>query len=194
MPQRGRRSGATLTALALLASLLVVACGGHNGLDEANRLNQGASEEIREIEKIVRENKGKESEVTRALNADDMGAARRLLDESVAAIDRGLERAESAADKFERASKLDVDPTIKEYLSLRAQSVAKAIEAFRELRRGIIVFREALGSSDKVATERAKGEIQQSSVKFDGLISESEKLQRRADEIARRNPDTIKPG
>ena len=105
-----------------------------------------------------------------------------------------MEKAQSAAGKFDKASRLDVDATIKEYLSFRAQSVNKAIEAFKELRRGIIAFRDATGSTDKAATEKARNEIQQSSVRFDKLINEAESLERRADEIARRNPDKIKPG
>ena len=196
MPDRRGRSGAVLTALMLLASLLPLSCnfGGNSGLDEANRLNQSASDDIRAIEKIVQENKGREAEVTRALNREDFDAARRMIDDSVKAIDSGLEKAQSAAGKFDKASKLDIDPTIKEYLSLRAQSVNKAIEAFKELRLGIIAFRESTGSKDKSVTEKAKNEIQQSSVKFDKLINESGRLERQADQIARRNPEKIKPG
>jgi hypothetical protein len=194
------RSGARLTALLLLASLTFASCqmlrklGGSSGMDEANQLNQSAGEDIKEIEKLVQENKDKESEISRALNVNNYDAAKRAMDDSVKAIDRGLEKGQNAADKLDKASKLDIDPKIKEYLSLRAQSVNKAIEAFRELRQGLIALRDSTGSMDKSATEKAKNEIQQSSTKFDELINESEKLERQADEIARRNPDKIKPG
>jgi hypothetical protein len=196
MPEWVGRSSAIVTALMLLASLLALSCnlGGNSDLDEANGLNKSASEDIREIEKIVQENKGRESEVTRAFNREDFDAARRMIDDSVKAIDSGLGKAQSAADKFDKASKLDIDPTIKEYLSLRAQSVNKAIEAFKELRLGIIAFRESIGSTDKAVTEKAKNEIQQSSVEFDKLINESGRLERQAEGIARRNPEKIKPG
>ena len=194
------KSGAALTLFLLLVSLTALSCealkrlGGDGALDEANQLNQSAGQDIREIEKIVQENKSKETEVSRALNSGQIDAAKRMMDDSVKAIDRGLERAESAAAKFDKASGLDVDPTIKQYLALRAQSVNRAIEAFRELRRGIIAFRDATGSTSRAATDKARNEIQQSSEKFARLISETEKLERQADEIARRNPDKIKPG
>ncbi len=199
LDSRGR-SRAVLTALVLLVSLMVVSCqalrklGGGGDIDEANGLNQSAGEDIREIERIVQANKNRETEVTRALNANDYATAKRIMDDSVKAIDQGLEKGQSAADKFDKASKLDVDATIKEYLSLRAQSVNKAIEAFKELRRGIITLRDATGSTDKATTEKAKNEIQQASGRFDKLINEAEKLERQADEIARRNPEKIKPG
>jgi Mg2+ and Co2+ transporter CorA len=200
MPESRGRARAALSILALLISLTASSCqllkklGGSGQLDEANQLNQSAGEDIREIERIVQENKSKETEVTRALNANDYATAKRLMDESVKAIDQGLEKGKSAADKFDKASKLDVDSTIKEYLALRAQSVNKAIEAFGELRRGIITLRDATGSTDRAVTEKAKNDIQQSSRKFDQLINEAARLERQADEIARRNPEKIKPG
>jgi len=200
LDSRGR-SGATLTAfLLLLVALTALSCqalkrlGGGGAIDEANQLNQSAGEDIREIEKIVQENKNKESEVSRALNTGNTDAAKRMMDDSVKAIDRGLEKGESAAAKLDKAAGLDVDSAIKEYLSLRAQSVKRAIAAFKELRGGIITFRDATGSTDKAVTDKARNEIQQASQKFDRLISEAEKLELQADDIARRNPDKIKPG
>jgi hypothetical protein len=199
MPEPGRRSVAGLTALLLLASLLA-ACqllkklGGGATMDEANQLNQSAGEDIKEIERVIRENKDNEIEITKALNANDPETARRLMDDSIKAIDLGLEKGASAAGKFDRASKLDIDSQIKEYLSLRAQSVSKGIEAFKELRRGLVTLRDSTGSADRTVTESAKNEIQATSAKFDELIGQAQKLESRADEIARRNPDKIKPG
>jgi hypothetical protein len=191
-----RRRGAILTSFLLLVLLTAVSCrpGGGGDIDQANQLNRSAGEDISEIEKIVQENKDKESAVSRALNSGDVDAAKRLMDDSIKAIDRGLEKGESAAAKLDKAAGLDVDPTIKEYLSLRAQSVKRASEAFKELRRGINTFRDATGNTDKAAAEKARKEIQRASESFDQLINEAEKLELQADQIARRNPDKIKPG
>src|SRR5205814_141611 len=56
------RSQAVLAALALLVSLAGASCklGGNSGLNEANKLNQSAGEDISEIEKIIQQNKEKE--------------------------------------------------------------------------------------------------------------------------------------
>jgi len=175
--------------------LLAASCQfGDAALDEANRLNRGAGEDIREIEKLVRENKDKEAQVTRALNANDPSGARSLIDESVRAIDRGLEKGTSAADKLARAASLDIDPTLKEYLSLRTRAVNTAVEAFKELRRGVLTFRESIGTADRASADRAKNDIRQASERFDRLINEAGRLERQADDIARRNPEKIKPG
>jgi hypothetical protein len=183
-----------LTMPVLLALLVCASCKSGGSLDEANKLNQSAGQDIDEIEKIIEDNKNKEGEVTRAVNAGQTDAARKLLDETIAAIDRGLERGKSAADKLDQASKLNIDQAIKDYLSYRAQSVTKAIEAFTELRKGILAFRDSVGSTDKAVIAKARNDIQQTSQAFDALISESQRLQGKADEIARRNPDKIKPG
>lgn len=184
-----------LIALVVLASLLVASCKfGSSALDEANKINQSASADMNEIEKIIQQNKDKETAITRSLDAEDYETAKKQMDDVIAAIDRGLEKGQSAAEKFDRASKLDIDPTIKEYLSYRAQSVSKAIEAFKELRKGIVNFRDATGSKDKAVTEKAKTDVQQASQTFDSLISEAQRLEDKADDVARRNPDKIKPG
>jgi Mg2+ and Co2+ transporter CorA len=188
-----RRSWTTITALLLFASLTLVSCG-NSSMDEANQLNQSVSEDKKEIERLAQENRVKESQITAALNAKNYDAARRLLDDTVKAVDQALQKGQSAADKLDKASKLNLDQTIKQYLSFRAQSVNKAIEAFKELREGIVTFRDSIGSTDKAATNKAQNELQQSVGKFEEMINESQKMESQADEIARSNPDKIKPG
>ena len=193
MPDLRRRSWTTITALLLFASLTLVSCG-NSSMDEANRLNQSVSEDKKEIERLAQENRVKESQITAALNAKNYDAARRLLDDTVKAVDQALQKGQSAADKLDKASKLNLDQTIKQYLSFRAQSVNKGIEAFKELREGIITFRDSIGSTDKAATNKAQNDLQQSVGKFEEMINESQKMESQADEIARSNPDKIKPG
>jgi len=196
MPDSKRRGVVVLLAPLLLASLSLASCGlgGNSVVDEANRLNQSAGEDIKGIERLVNENKQLESEITRAINAGKFDEARQALDKAVNALDSGLGLGLLAQDKLNAAAKLDVDAEIKQYLSLRAQSVSKALEAFAELRNGLLILRESTGSTDKAVTESAKKEIQEASAKFDQLISESERIEGQADDIARRNPDKIKPG
>ena len=193
MPDLRRRSWTTITALLLFASLTLVSCG-NSSMDEANRLNQSVSEDKKEIERLAQENRVKESQITAALNAKNYDAARRLLDDTVKAVDQALQKGQSAADKLDKASKLNLDQTIKQYLSFRAQSVNKGIEAFKVLREGIITFRDSIGSTDKAATNKAQNDLQQSVGKFEEMINESQKMESQADEIARSNPDKIKPG
>lgn len=194
----GRRSGIALTFI-LLAAVMLISCQafkrlGGSGIDEANQLDQSASADRAEVERIAQENKVKESQITAALNAHNYDAAKQLIDDTLKVIDQALAKAQSAADKWDKASKLDVDQTIKDYLSLREQSASKAIEAGKELRQGLASFRDSIGSTDKAVTDKAQRDVQQSVGKFQDLIVQANMLESQADEMARKNPDKIKAG
>src|SRR5215212_6277365 len=177
MPVPRRPNGAVVLT-ALLVSLTLASCRfGGSDISEANRINQNACADIKEIERTARENKDKESEFTRARNAADYDAARRIIDDSIKALDHSLASGQSAADKFARALKLDIDPTIKEYLSFRAQAANKAIDAFNELRKGLTTLRESIGSQDRATNDKAQNEYQQGSTRFEELMSEAQKLE-----------------
>lgn len=193
----GRRG---LVLAVLLLAALALGCsalkrmGGNSGIDEANKLVQSANEDLKEVSRISRANKDQESRISRQLNANDYNGAKQTMDDTVKAIDSGLERGRSAADKFEQASKLDVDQVYKDYLSLKSQSVRKTAEAFEELKKAITILRDNVGGTDKAALQKARTEATQAGQNFDRLIEEAVKLEREADDIARKNPDKIKPG
>lgn len=197
MPDRKGRGGAVL-ALFLLASV-TLACstlkklGGNSGIDEANKLVQSANEDLKEISKIAQSNKDKESRINRLLNANDFNGAKAAMDDTIKAIDDGLERGRNAADKFDRASKLDVDQVYKDYLTLKSQSVRKTAEAFEELKKAITILRDNVGGTDKPKLNAARQDAVKAGENFDRLIAEAVKLERDADDIARKNPDKIKP-
>lgn len=197
MLDRKGRGGAALSLL-LLASL-VLACSslkkltGNSGIDEANKLVQSANEDLKEINKIAQSNKDQESRINKLLNANDFNAAKQAMDDTVKAIDDGLARGKSAAEKFEKASKLDIDQVYREYLTLKSQSVRKTVEAFEELKKAITILRDNIGGTDKAALKRAQQDAIKSGENFDRLIAEAVKLDRDADDIARKNPDKIKP-
>lgn len=197
MHNRQGQGGAAL-ALVLLVSL-TLACSalkklsGGSGIDEANKLVQSANEDLKEVQKIAQANKDKESRINKLLNANDFNGAKAAMDETIKAIDDGLARGRSAADKFEKASKLDVDQVYKDYLSLKSQSVRKTAEAFEELKKAITLLRDNVGGTDKAKLTKARQDAIKAGENFDSLIAEATKLDRDADDIARKNPDKIKP-
>jgi hypothetical protein len=190
--------GGTVLALLLLASMLM-ACSalkrfsGNGGIDEANKLVRSANEDLKEITKIAQSNKDQESRINKLLNSNDLPGAKQAMDDTIKAIDNGLERGKSAADKFEQASKLDVDQVYKEYLTLKSKSVRKTVEAFESLKKAISILRDNIGGTDKAKLKQAQNDAIKSGETFDTLIAEAVKLDREADDIARKNPDKIKP-
>jgi hypothetical protein len=165
---------------------------GGGGLADANKLIDSANQDLTEVEKIADQNRDKESQISKQLNNDDIDGAKKTIDDAVKAIDSGVEKGKSAAEKFDKASKLDLDPKVKEYLGLKAQSVRKSVDAFEELRKGLLAVRDNVGSKDRAAVTKAQKDVQESSQNYDKLISEAQKLEKKADDIARENPDKIK--
>jgi len=195
MPKGTNRINAVLASAMLV--FFVLGCSqlknlGGGGLADANKLIDSANKDLAEVEKIADENRDKESEISKKLNSNDIDAAKASINESIKAIDSGLEHGKSAADKFEKASKLNLDPKVKEYLALKAKSVEKSVEAFEELRKGLVAVRDNVGSKDKAAVAKAQKDVQSSSENYDKLEKEAQTFERQADDIARENPDKIK--
>jgi len=195
MPKGKNRINAVLASAMLV--FFVLGCSqlknlGGGGLADANKLIDSANKDLAEVEKIADENRDKESEISKKLNSNDIDAAKASINESIKAIDTGLEHGKSAADKFEKASKLNLDPKVKEYLALKAKSVEKSVEAFEELRKGLVAVRDNVGSKDKAAVAKAQKDVQTSSENYDRLEKEAQTFERQADDIARENPDKIK--
>ncbi len=195
MPKSTNRINAVLASAMLV--FFVLGCSqlknlGGGGLADANKLIDSANKDLAEVEKIADENRDKESEISKKLNSNDIDAAKASINESIKAIDTGLEHGKSAADKFEKASKLNLDPKVKEYLALKAKSVEKSVEAFEELRKGLVAVRDNIGSKDKAAVAKAQKDVQSSTENYDKLEKEATTYGRQADDIARENPDKIK--
>src|SRR3712207_7002313 len=81
------------------------------------------------------------------MNDKNVDETKRILGELVNDIDRGLDKGKSAADKVEQASKLDVDSTYKEYLSVKAQAFRKEIEAWTAMREAAVIARDNYAAS-----------------------------------------------
>lgn len=186
----------SVVALLILVSLSL-GCGmiqnlaSKNPTEEANKLVRSARDDLADVDRIAEDNDDLVSRIQRADNARNSAEVRKLLGEAVEAIDKGLEAGENAADKIDKASKLDVDSTYKEYLSLKAQAFKKQIDAFKERKRAAEVMRDNYGKGGS-AESQAKEDFRKANENFRKLLTEARDLHRKADDIARRNPDKIK--
>jgi hypothetical protein len=192
--QNGRKNGAL--ALLLLA-FFVLGCGALKNMskggatDEANKLISSANQDLKDAQKIADDNlEEKTREFTKAASANKADEAQQVLDDSIKQIDEGLAKGESAADKFDKASKLDLTDMQKQYLTLQSQGVRKRVEAFKEFRKAVVVLRDNKGSLTK---QKTRDDYMTALNNFKKLNSQADELERKADDIARQNPDKIKP-
>jgi len=178
-------------ALILLAAV-ALACSslknlGKNPNDEANRLVNQAKDDLDEIDKIDEEASKKQTDLTKAMNDKKVDEVKRILGELVTDIDKGLEKGKSAADKVEQASKLDVDSTYKEYLSVKAQAFRKEIEAWQAMREAAVIARDNYSAQGLPNDKRT--EYINKVNEFKKLRQEARDLHKKAADIARANPN-----
>jgi hypothetical protein len=192
--QNGRKNG--VLALLLLA-FFVLGCGALKNMskpgatDEANKLISSANQDLKDAQKIADDNlEEKTREFTKAATANKADEAQQVLDDSIKQIDEGLAKGESAADKFDKASKLDLTDMQKQYLTLQSQGVRKRVEAFKEFRKAVVVLRDNKGNLTK---QKTRDDYMAALNNFKKLNSQADDLERKADDIARQNPDKIKP-
>jgi tetratricopeptide (TPR) repeat protein len=191
--QKGRANAAL--ALLLLASF-AIACSqlknlGNKGGGEVNKLVQEAKDDLDAVDKIQDENEDRVSKINQAENANDAAEVKKQLNEAIEAIDKGLERGNDAVDKIDRASKIETDPTYKEYLALKAQAFRKQVDAFKKLREAAVIERDNFGKGGDVE-KKAIADFRKAYADYKKLLNEAKELHRKADEIARKNPDKIK--
>jgi hypothetical protein len=163
---------------------------GKNSFDDANKLVQSAKDDLTEIDRINEDADEKQRDLNRAEQDKNVDEVKRIIGELIQDIDKGLERGESAADKIEKASKATDDAKYKEYLALKAQAFRKEVDAFKTLREAAIIARDNYTSTglpeDKRKEYRAKVDA------YKKQRSEGKDFHRKADDIARQNPDKIK--
>jgi hypothetical protein len=181
----------SVLALTLLVFVALACSGMGNETDEANKLVKSAQEDLAEVNKIADDNDDKSSEISRAENADNADEVKRLLKKAIEAIDKGTGFGKSAIEKLDKASKLKLDPAYKEYLELKTKAFQRQLEAFTALREAAVVERDnyGVGGSDEAD---AKKEYRRKKDEYEKLLAESKDLHKKADEIARKNPDKIK--
>jgi hypothetical protein len=188
--------GRVNTALALIMLVAVsLACAslknlGKNPLDEANKLVDSAKNDLEEINKISDEADEKQNDLNKADRDRNVDEVKRILGELIEDIDKGTKLGESAADKIERASKMDVDSTYKEYLSLKAQAFRKEIDAFKALKEAANIARDSYTAQGLPADKRT--EYTNKVNEYKKLKADAKDLHKKASDIARANPDKIK--
>lgn len=190
--KKGRVNSAI--ALILLAAV-ALACSslknmGKNPMDEANKLVDSAKDDLDEINKISDEADEKQNELNKADREGKVDDVKRILGELIEDIDKGTKLGESAADKVEKASKLDVDSTYKQYLSLKAQAFRKEIDAFKALKEAAIIARDSYTAQGLPADKRT--EYTNKVNEYKRLKAEAKDLHKKASDVARANPDKIK--
>ena len=189
-----KNNGRGNVALALLAVVIfALACKSFgNETAEANKLVDKANDEIKAAKTIQDKNEAKISDYKEALNDSDFKKATSILDSVVKDIEEGVKHGDAAAESLEKASKLKVDDKFKEYLEVRAQSVRKRIDSYKELKNMFSVTSEMLADPTAASVQKAQPKIKDSQEKIGKLDKEADDLEEKSEKVRKDNPDKFK--
>lgn len=177
-------------SIMILAALCMTGCGETG---KANELMSAAQKSIEESNKS-------QAEAGQKFNAlfgdeslkdfpEDRAALRSKADEVISLLEKTNAGYKDAADKFESASKLDVDAKIKEFLSLRAQYARKRVESNEYIAKQMVplVKDESIQDSSELAEK-----FQQRKEQAQKLTQEEVEIDNKATQIQKDNPNLFK--
>lgn len=98
--------------------------------DEAVKIIEEANDELKKIKAIYRENEGKIVQIQTAMANRQNDEVKKIADDLVFQINDGITLGESAISKIEKAEKLDINETFRQYLELKKESLRTQINAF----------------------------------------------------------------
>ncbi len=184
------RSNVALALMALMVFALACKFGDQTG--EANKLVDKANDEIKAAKDIQQKNEVKITDYKEALNKGDFKEAKAILDGVVVDIDKGVKHGDTAAENLESAAKLKVDDKFKEYLDVRAKSVRKRIDSYKELQNMFKITGDMLANPTSTTVSQAQPKIKDSQSKIAKLDKEADDLEEKSEKVRKDNPDKFK--
>jgi len=171
------------TIVAVFTVAILTACGG-NQIEEANHLVDKANKNIVEADELLKktEKKNKELFAVPIQTEEELQIYKEKKSAEAGTIIEDFEKAsnlaESAANQFAEAGKLNVPENFKEYLEIKSQEFAKRAEAV-ETRKG-----NAQAFLDYDGATMVK-KFEENNEKSEKLMKEAKELGERADEVQR---------
>ena len=181
-----RISPSLFALLLLIAALLACKSGSTTSdIDKANKLVDEGNAAVQEAKKFVADAEAKKAQMMQT-DVRRLAEARVTAAEAIAAYDKAASKCKEAAQKYDEASRLQVNDKFKEYLILKVKEYNK---------RGDIC-ETAKGTPQALieSTNRSSFVIRANSnnAKVDQLNKEAEDLGNQADKLQKDNPDIFK--
>lgn len=187
-----------LSLIFLFLTFFALGCSGLDslGLDDetaqAGELVKQANEDLREIRQLNKANAGKLEQLQQAMTDRDTPQVRKILDQLIEAVSKGLSYGETAIARIDQATEKKTNPTYNEYLRLKQEALRKQIDAFKFRRDVAKALRDKFGTEDQAEIDRAKTEFINKEEEFDKYWDVAERLNDDAERLRRENPTKIR--
>jgi hypothetical protein len=180
----------------LIFALLFSACPGgkddsstsifsFDQTEEAYNKVAEANEQLKEIKKLFKDNEGRQEDLKTALSNKEAAKVKEISDELVYQINNGTRLGEEAIAKIEKVQEMNVNGDFKTYLTLKAQSLRKYVEAYEKRRQLAILLRDSYDPKDAKQRDRVVEEFKKSDEIFKQIITEAQESSDKANAFAK---------
>ena len=87
--------------------------------------------------------------------------------------------------KIQKAEAMDISPDFKDYLSLKAQSLQKQLDAFEHRRQAARLLKESFGANDPAAIEKARNGFKEQEEIAQKTLAEAQEISKKANDLAK---------
>lgn len=160
--------------------------------EEVVEIIKDANLDLAQVKTLYKENQNKVEELKTALNAKDLAKVRKIADDLVTKITEGLSVGEVAYSKIEKAEKMNINETYKDYLRLKKESLRFLLDAFEFRREAAETLRDGFGSPEPKAIEKTVATFKEKEENFQKLKDEGLELSQDANQLAKEAAKTKK--
>ncbi len=144
-----------------------------------------ANEDLNKIKVIYKKNESKREELKTAMKENDVESVKKIADDLVYIFNDGMKLAEGAIEKIEKAGAMNINADFKEYLSLKAESLRKQLDAFENYRQAARVLREGYDPKDDAQREKVKAAFAEKDANFQKTMEVARDYSKKANELAK---------
>ena len=180
------RHSSSLLALFLVV-VAVLACNktATNETDKANKLVDEGNAAVKEAKTFVADAEAKKTKMMQT-DVRRLAEARVTAAEAIAAYDRAAAKCKEAAQKYDEASRLQINDKFKQYLILKVKEYNKRAEMVETAKGTPQALIESTNRSSFVIRANSNNE------KVDKLYKDAEDIGAQADKLQKDNPDIFK--
>ncbi len=152
---------------------------------KAASLVADANEDLNKIKIMYKRNEAQLDELKSAMSGKDIEKVKKITEDLVGVINDGISLGQNALEKIEQAEAMNVNADFKEYLSLKAQSLQKQLDAFEHRRQAARLLKASFGENNLAAIEQAKNGFKEQEETAQKMLAEAQEISQKANDLAK---------
>ena len=152
---------------------------------EAGKIVASANEDLTKIKVLYKDNEDKREEIKNAMEVDDAKKVRELADNVNDLINSGVDEAQSAIDKIEKAQEMQINDDYREYLRLKEESLKRELEAFENYRQAARTLRDNYDPKNAAMRDKVKEDFKNRVENYRKLMEEARDYSNQANTLAK---------